>query len=444
MPLPSERLARIVFVTRRFGDLRGLMSVTLGAGLILGVLSWSLLPEEFRSPFQNIAFPAAVGMMVMMWGIEGYYARWFGRVPLMSSRSAPADSKPMKPDTIGALLVQMALMLDALKGIAYPGGVSLAAAMVAGYSLWVLVRDWRYRPYYVIGVAAGVAGIIITWAVPFGLRIGGRLEPAAAGPYVLTYALTGIALVAVGLLDHRLLAAAMCAGRVKTTSVTTPDATTSQLRAVLAGTCLIVVLAYIAILGWPGEALFVHTAIYLTLLGVMMLAQQRAMKRLRAEQRRAQVEQMPACEEPMAGKVAAMRGDVRVTEIEPTPGMGPVAPFDLAGHLLLPIAMAGGALLDITLRGSGVPSLLATALAASHLRIALRDWPSRRHYLLGTLAASISAAHFMFVPQDQALDWTLWFVILVCAAMLVEGLLDYRLSRTNGPDFSKERHADAI
>jgi hypothetical protein len=124
--------------------------------------------------------------------------------------------------------------------------------------------------------------------------------------------------------------------------------------------------------------------------------------------------------------------------------MRPVPPFDLAGHLLLPIAMACGALLDITLRGSGVPSLLALALAASHLRIALRDWPSRKHYLLGTLAASISAVHFMFVPQHQALDWTIWFLILVCAAMCVEGLLDYRLTRSTGPDFSRERHADAI
>lgn len=50
----------------------------------------------------------------------------------------------------------------------------------------------------------------------------------------------------------------------------------------------------------------------------------------------------------------------------------------------------------------------------------------------------------MFVPQQQALDWSIWFLILVCAAMLVEGLLDYRLTRPPGTDFSREHHADAI
>jgi hypothetical protein len=142
--------------------------------------------------------------------------------------------------------------------------------------------------------------------------------------------------------------------------------------------------------------------------------------------------------------MAAMRGETSKVEIE-APRSGIEVPrFDTLGHLALPLAIACGALVDVAARGSGIPSFLALALAASHLRIALRDWPSRRHYLLGTLAASVSAVHFMFVPQHQALDWTLWFLILVCAAMLVEGLLDYRLTRSTGPDFSRESHADAI
>jgi len=335
----------------------------------------------------------------------------------------------------------LALCADMTKGFVYPGGPSLAAAVLAGYSLWILVRDGRHRSHYVIGLAAGLVGMAATWATPVTLRIGGPLDPAVAGPYVLTYAVIAIALVAVGLLDHRLLATAMCPGRPGRASVTTPDAATSQLRAVMAGACLTVVLAYIAILGWPSQALFIYWAIYLTLLGVMMLAQQRALKRLRAEQRRAR---MQALEERLTAKVAALRGEMRTIEIEPSADVRPVPSFDLAGHLLLPIVIACGALVDITLRGSGVPSLLAMALAASHLRIALRDWPSRRHYLIGTLAASISAIHFMFVPQHQALDWTLWFLILVCSAMLVEGLLDLRLTRQTDDTFSRKRHADAI
>ena len=96
-----------------------------------------------------------------------------------------------------------------VKGFVYPGGGSVAAATLTGYSLWVLLRDWRYRPHYVVGLAAGVAGMVITWAVPLGLRVDGYRDAAVAVPYVLNYALIGIALVVTGLLDHRLLARAM-------------------------------------------------------------------------------------------------------------------------------------------------------------------------------------------------------------------------------------------
>ena len=119
--------------------------------------------------------------------------------------------------------------------------------------------------------------------------------------------------------------------------------------------------------------------------------------------------------------------------------------FESLGHFVLPFAVACGAVIDIGTRGSGVPSLLALALAASHLRIAVRDWPSRKHYLLGALAASISAIHFMFVTEPRILDWTVWFLILTCGAMLVEGLRDLRLARDRGEEHdSKEHHADAI
>ena len=55
---------------------------------------------------------------------------------------------------------------------------------------------------------------------------------------------------------------------------------------------------------------------------------------------------------------------------------------------------------------------------------------ARKHYLLGTLAASISAVHFMFVSGPRVFDWAVWFVILVCGAMVVEGLLDLRSTRS--------------
>jgi hypothetical protein len=434
-------LARIAFVTRRFSELQGLQSVCLGTILIAGVLSWSLLPDEIRDPFQQIAFPAVMCTGFIMW-IALYYRRWFGRVPPLTS--VPGAGSGDAREILYVSPLPLALGADMVKGLMYPGGPSLAAAGLAVYSLWILVRDGSHRPHYVIGLAAGIAGIFVTWAAPFSFRVGRSLDPAVALPYVLTYAVMGAALVVVGLLDHRLLAAAMGQGHARGAWASAPDPATSRLRAVLAATCLVAILAYIALFGWPGEAQYIYWAIYFAVLAVMIVGQRRALKKLRAEQRRAAAERQSAREDRLAAKVAAMRGEVLEVEIEPPSSIRPGPPFDLAGHLLLPIAMACGALLDITLRGSGVPSLLALALAASHLRISLRDWPSRKHYLLGTMAASISAVHFMFVPRHQALDWTLWFLILVCAAMCVEGLLDYRLTRSTGPDFSRERHADAI
>jgi len=115
----------------------------------------------------------------------------------------------------------------------------------------------------------------------------------------------------------------------------------------------------------------------------------------------------------------------------------------VVGHLILPVAIACGALADLSLRGSGVPSLLAVGLAASHLWIALRDWTTRKYYLLGAVAASISAVQSLVSPEP-VLAWTVWFIILISAAMLVEGLLDIRLAHSEDEQFSKEHHADAI
>src|SRR5687768_12307151 len=195
MPLPSERLERIVFVTRRFGELQGLQSVTLGSVLIAGVLSWSLLPEGIRDPFQQIAFPAIMMCTGFVFWIALYYRRWFGRVPPLASRSGAASVDAREILYVSPL--PLGLGADMVKGFMYPGGPSLAAAGLAVYSLWILVRDGAHRPHYVIGLAAGIGGIIVTWAAPFSFRVGRSLDPAVAIPYVLTYAVMGVALVAV-------------------------------------------------------------------------------------------------------------------------------------------------------------------------------------------------------------------------------------------------------
>ena len=444
MPLPDDRLERIVFVTRRFGELRGLVCASAGALLILGVVVWSLLPADTRNVFQNVAFFSAIGTMLATSAAESYYDRWYGQAPLLPP--SPGDDLPVKPDTVGGLIVQSAVMIDALRGLIYPGGGSITAAAVVAYSIWVLLRDWRYRPYYIFSLAAGAVGLVLTWAVPMGLRLESHLNSAVAVPYVLNYALIGIALVTTGLLDHRLLARAMRPAQdMADTAPVEPDRFASRVRATAAGTSLLVVLVYLAIGGWPEQSRWLYFALYFTLMAVLLTSQFRSLQKMKALIRRAEAERARMRDEHLAAKVAALRGQLSTRfEIEPATRLLPPT-YDPAGHLALPIAMAAGALADVMLRGSGTPSLLALGLAVSHLRIAIRDWPSRKYYLLGTLAASISAIHFMFVSQPQVLDWTVWFLILTSSAMLVEGLLDLRLARSGGEEhFSKEHHADAI
>ena len=190
MSMPPD-LARIVFVTRRFGELQGLQSVTLGTVLIAGVLSWSLLPEEIRDPFQHIAFPAAMYPVGLTVWIALYYRRWFGRVPPMTARPGPGSVDAREILHVSPLFVGFAA--DMVKALVYPGGPSLAAAGLAVYSLWILVRDGLHRPHYVIGLAAGILGVSATWAAPFSFRVGRSLDPAVAVPYVLTYAVMGAA-----------------------------------------------------------------------------------------------------------------------------------------------------------------------------------------------------------------------------------------------------------
>ena len=216
MPLPDDRLDRIMFVTRRFGELRGLVLACAGAFLVLGVAVWSLLPADTRNVFQNVAFFAAMGTMFATSAAESYYDRWYRQAPLLPP--SPGDDLPVKPDTVGGLIVQSAIMIDAVRGFFYPGGGSITAAAVVAYSVWVLARDWRYRPYYILGVLAGAVGLVLTWAVPMGLRLEGHLNSAVSGPYVLSFALIGMALVTTGLLDHRLLGARSHDGRGRRSS----------------------------------------------------------------------------------------------------------------------------------------------------------------------------------------------------------------------------------
>jgi hypothetical protein len=442
----DRRLERIAFVTRRFGDLQGLRSASLGAALIVCVVFWTLLPDGFAPPsIHHLPLLAQMMMLSLTRGLDAYYARSFGRA-LSEGRHGAVSNQNLwsQPATRGPAMVITAMFVDALKDPYLPG-ISLGAATLAAYSSWVLVRDWPERMHHLIGLAAGVAGMLIASSLPVVQRsFSDPIDPFTAAGIVLSYAIFGLGLLAVGLLDHRLLVTAMDGRAPGQVATHHPNRSVSRLRASLAGLYLTAMLMYLAFAGWPARPFELYKLLYVVMGALIVLELWSTTASGIAEHGRAYSALTRARERRLLAQVADLDVVTVKTETESDDLVVAVPQFDLLGHLVLPLAMACGALVDIAVRGSGLPSFLALALAASHLRIALRDWPSRKHYLLGTVAASISAAHFMFVPQHQALDWTVWFLILVCAAMLVGGLLDYRLTRSVGPDFSRERHADAI
>jgi hypothetical protein len=456
--LPDARIERIAFVTSRFADLQGLRAVLLGVLLLVVVLTASLLPLNLN-PFSHFSGALGVWIAGNFVLLEAYYNRRFGRVPLVSSSRfaifyavpdnpgappSPTDQRgrPLtRPEAFGPLLVMSALAIESMKTTFYPGGLSLAALALAAHATWVLVRDWRFRPYYVIAVAAGGVGMGLTLATPMTVRLNTPLPPDIAAAYGQTYALVGLALIVVGLLDHRLLWQGM--SRADAPAASTPDRELSVLRIVLSAICLGVLVAYIVIAGWPSEPFHLYIALLVAMMAVMIIMARRRVARIRAEARLAEAARARLRAERLEVKVAALRGEVRHVLEDAPDEIAPLPGFDTLGYLVLPIAIVCGALADVALRGTGLPSLFAAAIAASHLRIAWRDWPARGYYLLGAFAAAISTVHFAFVPAERTFDWFVWFLMLTSAASLVAGLMDYRLS-TQPEARSGEDHADTV
>ena len=438
----EQDLARIAFVTRRFGELQGLRSACFGAMLVAGAVTVTLVPGA--EPVFFIAMPAQNVMFGLSIVLSGYYERWFGRVPgdrhVQSLARVPWDYG----SGIALFVVVAGMSIDMLKSLWYPGGVSFGAAALVAYSGWIAYRDWPHRLHHVIGIFAGLAGVAVSSSMPVTHRVFGHpMDAAVSGVYALTYAILGLGLLAVGLLDHGLLAQAM---RRHDTSVrrVAVDPSASRLRASVAAGCLLTTFGYLWLVGSPDEEFGLYLTLYvgLSLVAVTFAMVYLTVTRVR-EFRTAEGEPARRREAKLLAQMAHLRGEPSPSpEIDVSVSVPNVPPFDTLGHFVLPFAVASGALVDVASRGSGFPSLLGLALAASHLRIAVRDWPSRKHYLLGTLAATISTVHFMFVSGPRVFDWAVWFVILVCGAMVVEGLLDLRLSRETSAECA--RGTDAV
>jgi hypothetical protein len=425
-PSEVERLRRIAFVSRRFADLQGLRPAALGAGLIGFSVLWSLA-EPVRGAYIWIFSAAQLMTLVAAMPIARYYEQAFGRVATARSSDAViGQSLWIYPGGGAAYVVLMALAGDVLLHLAFKPDISLAAVALTIYSLMILVRDGVLRVYYAIGVAAGSYAILLSMTPEVG-----HVESRVCG-------VVGLALFALGLLDHRLLAVSL--GQPRNVYDASPPSPLPlvRLRLLAAGACLAVLGVYIVGFGWPSSARGVTYAMYMVVglitLGVSLLEPPIDFwrrSRPYSELTRARAQRL----------LARVRGDDQpVQSIRYT-----VPPaLDVPGHVLMPLLIGCGAIVDVRANMVGMPSMLALSLAASHLWIAVRDWPRRTHYLLGSAAAAISAVHHMFIAREQQLEWFVWFLILVSSAMVVEGLFDLRLHPDNSPDVSEAPHVDPL
>ena len=418
-------LTRIALVTRRFGDLQGLRTVFVGAMLLVGAVAASFVPAS--DPFLQVVLFAHVGAAGFVNTLNRFYQERFGSAPPRST-SDVRGLRPIQPYAVLPAIVMIGLLVG---GLATPIGVlrfALGPALLTGCSLWIVVRDWPHRAHYTIGVVSGLVSLAMMLSAPAGVETHWLIDPAFAGTFTVACSIIGLALVAVGLIDHRFLTLAMCRHTASPRHPAVDAAAFAKPRMLVAGSAVVAVLGHVVLAGWPTEPHIAVGGMWLSMVVMMMIGALVDLRLILHSQHRALAS---AREARLLRRFTGAAADDAEADASVTPS---VPPPDFWGHLALPIATACGALIDISLRGSGYPSAMAMALAASHAWIAFRDWPVRRHFVLGAAAAIVSTVQHMVLAP---LDWAIWFLILFGTTTLIEGALDYSLQK-------KARHANAI
>ena len=450
MPTQSEaigsrmpELAEIAFVTRRFGDLQRLRFVALGAGLVVTAVASELLPPDARIPLLHIGLPAQLMFIALRPCLDRYYQSLGRTESGKSERTLVASMWSSNGVGAGAFFVLMGLIADWFRFIVLEqaGGASLAATAAVAYSAAILVRDRLRRPHYFAGFIGAAIAVAISSSIPWvSLSKSLRVERAIGATYGRVYAVLGLTLMMIGLFDHRLLLRAMSR---RDTGFDRPrnDVRLAGLRVIASAACLGAMLMYVVAAGWPKFPVGILMAIYFGICVFMFLDYAFSLRSACADLV-AYSELTRRREARLLAELQATRVAASVSTFAVDADFQAMPPPDLVGHVVFPLAIASGAVVDLMLPRSAMPSLLAVSLAASQLWIAGRDWPDRRHYLLGAIAASISAIQFIFTGRDRHIDWAVSFVILMSASMLVEGLLDTRLDRLRRTDGT--RHADAL
>jgi hypothetical protein len=189
--MDQQQLARIRLLSRRFLELQGLR-VAFAGGTIATVMAIYLIVAVPTPSGPMIAMLVALALMIpgQVW-LHRYYATTFGRqVP---KRRDPRLLLALLPFQL--LLLMFTIYLNR-RFPEIPAGAP-TTAFFSTIAVLVAIRDWPWRAYY-LGVPVAVAS---AWSAnAFGDG------PFDAGmTLAVTFLVTGLSLIAVGLLDHWLL-----------------------------------------------------------------------------------------------------------------------------------------------------------------------------------------------------------------------------------------------
>ena len=180
--MDQARLDRIRLLSSRFRELQGLRLAWFGATIAL-VLGSYVAVESEPTPM-GVGGALLASSFIVMAGtarLKRYYDATFGR---------QQPSPPARLQTVGLLVT-----FSCLAGWLAPLGAT--AAIVGIGSLWVVIRDWPWRAYYLAATAAVVVSVIASVSTGASFATGQAMA--------LTYILFGVSFVPIGLLDHRLL-----------------------------------------------------------------------------------------------------------------------------------------------------------------------------------------------------------------------------------------------
>ena len=398
-------LRRIEFVTRRYIELRGLTPALLGAIVTLSALF--ARASLARDGALNTLFE--VPMMAMMMAIapiEIGYQLAFGRA-----------KPPFWRDLAGAVPVVLlagGIFADwgQLAGM-YQAPASVGALLFAMYASWISVRDWRWRPYYVLLCAASA----IALATTANLAETGTYFTRAL-TYFRSYAVLGAGITAVGLLDHRLLITSLhhaappptIAQRIRFARLTS---LTAMLLAAFIPVAFVMAGSDDSSLALGLGGAFIVA--YILMVGTFARAAHR-------------------------WRIASMRH-------RGAPDLASYSPLRVpltTAPLVMAFAVIDAAAFDVLAPVRLFPLASACAVGAASAWWAMREWPARSHYLVGAAAATATVILLIAAPMTPIRAFT-WLVLTSSAGLAIETFVDYRVLRQRAAgDGGEEVHGDAV